>query len=61
MVSVKFAPKDALNIGKGCWTWPLQSLKDTKLIKKVAKRGITLQENLDRLDRDGTIRDETNP
>ena len=61
MVSVKFAPKDAPDIGKGRWTWPLQSLSDVSLIREVAKRGLTLQESLDKLDRQETSREETNP
>lgn len=61
MVSVKFAPKDAPDIGKGRWTWPLQSLKDADLIKKVVKRGIAIQESLDKFDQQETNRDETNP
>ena len=54
MVSVKFTPKDAPDIGNGRWTWPLQSLNDKDLIKKVVKRGMTLQEKLDQLDPEGT-------
>ena len=61
MVSVKYAPKDAPSIGEGRWTWPLQSLKDETLIEKVAKRGLTIQENLDKLERGETNRNETNP
>ena len=61
MVSVKFAPKDAPDIGKGRWTWPLQSLTDEDLIEKIVKRGITLQENLDKLDRRESNRNEVNP
>jgi hypothetical protein len=61
MVSVKFTPKDAPDIGNGRWTWPLQSLNDEDLIKKVVKRGMTLQEKLDQLDPEGTNRNEINP
>jgi ribonuclease HI/exonuclease III len=61
LVAVKYAPKDAPSIGEGRWTWPLQSLTDPNLIEKVAKRGQTTQEDLDRLDRGETRRNETNP
>ena len=61
MVQVKYAPKDAPEIGDGRWTWPLQSLSDTTLIEKVAKRGQIVQENLDKLERGETNRNETNP
>ncbi len=42
LVSVKFAPKDTPDIGKGQWTWPLPSLKDETLIEKVIRQGIDL-------------------
>ena len=61
MVTVKYAPKDAPEIGDGRWTWPLQSLEDETLITKVAERGKVLQNSLDKLDRGETHRNETNP
>jgi exonuclease III len=61
MVTVKYAPKDAPEIGEGRWTWPLQSLNDENLIKKIVKQGQTIQESLDKLDRGDTNRNETNP
>lgn len=61
MVSVKYAPKDAPEIGKGRWTWPLRSIGDNTLLDKIAKRGILVQEELRRLDRGETTREETNP
>jgi ribonuclease HI len=61
IVSVKFATKDAPDIGKGRWTWPPQSLTDAELIKNIIKRGMAIQEKLDKLDRNETNRDETNP
>ena len=61
MVTVKYAPKDAPEIGDGRWTWPLQSLKDETLIIKVAKRGQLVQNNLEKLDRGETNRNDTNP
>ena len=50
MVSVKYAPSDAPDIGSGRWTWPLQSLKEEALIDKIVERGLALQENLEKLD-----------
>ena len=61
MVSVKYAPRDAPDIGNGRWTWPLPSLSDETLINKVIQRGMQLQESFDKLDRGETNRDETNP
>lgn len=61
MVSVKFAPSDAPDIGSGRWTWPLQSLNDEALIDKVVRRGLILQEKLDNLENGESNRDETNP
>ena len=61
MVSVKYAPRDAPDIGNGRWTWPLPSLNDETLIGKVVERGMSLQEKLEKLDRGETSRDETNP
>lgn len=49
MISVKFAPKDAPDIGKGHWTWPIQSLCDTELLEEVIKHGITIQERINKL------------
>jgi len=59
MVSVKFALKDAPNIGKGRWTWPLQSLNDATLIQKIVKRGIKTQEKINRLNHNRTSQEET--
>ena len=61
LVLVKFAPADAPYIGNGRWTWPLQSINNASLIEKVAKRGMILQDRLDRLEREETTRAETNP
>ncbi|KAI0264084.1 Endonuclease/exonuclease/phosphatase [Russula aff. rugulosa BPL654] len=61
MVSVKFAPSDAPDIGNGRWTWPLQSLNDEALIDKVVRRGLILQGKLDDLENGESNRDETNP
>jgi len=35
MVMVKYAPKDALLIRKGRWSWPHATIEDNELIKKV--------------------------
>jgi hypothetical protein len=40
---VKYAPKDALFIGQGRWSWLRTSLEDENLIQKVITRGIDLQ------------------
>jgi ribonuclease HI len=61
MVAVKYAPEDAPFIGKGRWTWPLPSLSDTKLIDLIARRGMVIQEHLDKLERGEMNRNETNP
>ena len=61
MVTVKFAPNDAPDIGNGRWTWPLQSLNDTPLLGKIIKRGMIIQEKLEKLEREGTNRNESNP
>ena len=61
MVTVKYAPKDATNIGKGRWTWPLYSLKDERLIKLIINRGIELQRDLDDWTLHPTSRDTSTP
>ena len=40
MVSVRYTPRDAPQIGKGCWTLPLSLLNNEKLLGKIAERGI---------------------
>ncbi|KAI0264828.1 Endonuclease/exonuclease/phosphatase [Russula aff. rugulosa BPL654] len=37
MVSVKFAPKDALLVRNGRWTWPLNSINNETLINRIVK------------------------
>ena len=61
MVSVKFALKDAPDIGNGRWTWPLNALSDMNLIEKIIKRGILVQENINILKQRETNQEETNP
>jgi hypothetical protein len=39
MVQVKYTPNAAPLIGQGRWTWPLASLEDEKLMKKIEKWG----------------------
>ena len=47
LVAVKYAPKDAPEIGKGRWTLPIRMLDNAKLIKTIIDRGIRLQHNLE--------------
>ena len=62
LVTLKYAPKDAPYIGKGRWTWPLRTLKDTNVIKRIAKEGMNLQRDLDNLRQDPGLRnDSVNP
>ena len=49
LVSVRYAPKDAPYIGKGRWTWPLNVLRDKKIMEEVVKRGLKLQEDIGKL------------
>jgi hypothetical protein len=46
LISVRLAPKDALLIGKGQWSWPINALKDNKLMKGIEQIGRKLQEDL---------------
>jgi hypothetical protein len=48
MVSVRFAPKDAPQMGKERWTLLLSLLNNKKLLEKLAKQGTILQSNLTR-------------
>ena len=61
MVSVRFAPKEAPQMGKGRWTLPLALLNNEKFLEGLAEQGISLQANLtrDRIER--TDRGLTNP
>jgi len=61
MVKVKFAPRDAPYVGKGCWTWPLHSLTDGCLLNLISERGIQLQSDLDGLRTNSTDRSISNP
>ena len=53
MVSVRYAPKEAPQIGKGRWTMPLSLLNNEQLIGKIAEHGIALQAKItrDRIER----------
>ena len=61
MVSICFAPKEALQMGKGRWTLPLALLNNEKFLERLAEQGISLQSNLtrDRIER--TNQGLTNP
>lgn len=43
MISVKYAPKEAPQIGKGQWTLPLALLNNEKFLKRVAEEGTIFQ------------------
>ncbi|KAI0282258.1 Endonuclease/exonuclease/phosphatase [Russula aff. rugulosa BPL654] len=47
LVSVKFVPKDAPQIGKGRWTWPIPTINNEALINKVVSKGIQLQTKME--------------
>ena len=59
LVTVKYAPKNAPYIGEGRWTWPLNALSDKKIMDWVEKRGISLQEELNKLNASPNERSET--
>ena len=59
LASVRYAPKSAPHIGKGRWTWPLKSLSNIKLIDKIEKLGITLQQEVRTLPRRLSERDQS--
>lgn len=41
MVSVRYAPKEAPQIGKGRWTLPLAIINNEKFLEKVGEEGVT--------------------
>jgi len=53
MVSVRYAPREAPYIGKGCWTLPLPLLQNEKLLGRIADRGTEFMTNAtrDRIER----------
>ena len=46
LATIKYTPKGSPHIGKGRWTWPLKSLNNTKLVEKIEKIRITLQQKV---------------
>ena len=58
LVAVKYAPKGVPHIGKGRWTWPLKSLNNMKLVEKIERMGITLQQEVRALLRSPNARDK---
>ena len=62
LVTLKYAPKGAPYIGKGRWTWPLRTLKEEKVIKRIVKEGMKLQQEIEHLKQNpGTRNAEMNP
>ena len=61
LVTVKYSPKDAPEIGKGRWTLPIQVLKNKKLIEIIITRGIKLQNDLEDIRTQNADRETTNP
>ena len=61
LVAVRYAPKDAPEIGKGRWTLPTRMLNDAKLIEAIIARGIRLQYDLEDIKNRRTDRRLSNP
>ena len=61
MVAVKYAPKDAPEIGKGRWTIQVRTLENEKLMQTITDRGIRLQHNLEDIRRRQVDRRLSNP
>ena len=61
LVKVKYAPKDAPEIGHGRWTLPLHIIENKDFIQAVVARGIKLQNDLDNLRQENTERSISNP
>ena len=61
MVAVKYAPKDAPEIGNGRWTLPISALKDESLIQSIKDRGICLQYDLEDIKERRVDRELSNP
>ena len=61
MVAVKYAPRDAPEIGKGRWTLPLYLLNNNKLLEAIAAKGITLEKNLNDLKENNISRNDNTP
>ena len=60
LVTVKYAPADAPDIGKGRWTLPVHMTENKKFIEAIVERGIALQRELENLQLKGIARDESN-
>ena len=61
MVSVRYAPRDAPQIGRGQWMLPLPMLNNKKLLEKIAKQGTVYQTNVMRDQIEHTDRQISNP
>jgi ribonuclease HI/exonuclease III len=61
LVMVKYAPLDAPEIGKGRWTLPLHMTENEEFLDTIIKRGMTLQTDLDTLQRNTPERSTANP
>ena len=61
MVAVKYAPKDAPEIGNGRWTLPISALKDESLIQSIKDQGICLQYDLEDIKERQVDRELSNP
>lgn len=61
LVAVKYAPKEAPQIGRGRWTLPLTLTKDKNFMNDVVLTGITLQQKLERLHRLPAERTQIHP
>ena len=49
LATVKYAPKGAPHIRNGRWMWPLKALSNTKLVEKIEKMGMALQQEVNNL------------
>jgi hypothetical protein len=58
---VKYAPLDAPEIGKGRWTLPLHMTENEEFLDMIIKRGMTLQTDLDTLQRNTPEKSMANP
>ena len=61
LVMIKYAPKEAPQIGKGRWTLPLDLLKDKDFVNQVISKGIHLQQEIDNLPHNRRDRPQTSP
>ncbi len=61
LVMTKFTPADAPYIRKGRWMLQLPALENKDLIDEAEKRGIKLQEDLNKIENENTNREIANP